>query len=228
MKLTKPTPVLTCGPLVRYVDRSSVVVWAEVREPLEVEVLLEADSSPTMPAAGLPVSQRAWTIRVEDSYYAWVAIGFLLPDTWYSYRIVGNRKNGTSIPLWPDSRLSGVALPSVFKTLPLWSLDTFRVAYGSCRKGYAVLDDKAPATGPDALEGLAHLLQQNFDRRDQAWPHVLQLMGDQIYADDFSGALARKFGHKLAADFTEFAQIYREAWTARSSVRWALSCIPSL
>ena len=40
-------------------------------------------------------------------------------------------------------------------------------------------------------------------------------MGDQIYADDFSARLGREFGHELALTFTEFAKIYREAWTGR-------------
>jgi hypothetical protein len=226
---TKPTPVLTCGPLVRYVDRGSAVIWLEVREPLQVEVQVEVEvpGSAIVAASGVPSSFRVWTVGIEDSYYAWVALAWLVPDTWYRYRIVGHRRDGSSIPLWPDGRLSGVGLPSVFKTLPSWSLDTFRMAYGSCRKGYPVLDEKAPATGPDALEGLGELMRKNFDQRDSAWPHVLHLMGDQIYADDFSRGLMRKFGHDLAAKFTEFAQIYREAWTARPAVRWALSCVPS-
>jgi hypothetical protein len=229
LKLTPP-PVLTCGPLVRHVSRSSAVIWVETSEALEIEVQVEAEvpGGSLAVAAGVPSNFRAFTIAIEDSNYAWVALSWLVPDTWYRYRVIGHWRDGTSIPLWPDTRLAGTGLPSVFKTLPSWSLDSFRMAYTSCRKGFDPLDNKAPDTGPDALEGLAELMRRTFDERDRTWPHLLQMMGDQIYADDFSGRLERKFRHKLALVFTEFAQIYREAWTSRPAVRWVLSCIPSL
>ena len=134
----QPPPVLTCGPLVRHVSRATAVIWLEVREALEIEVEVEAEvpGGSLMVAAGVPSGFRAFTVAIEGSYYAWVALSWLVPDTWYRYRVIGHRRDGTRVPLWPDNRLSGTGLPSVFKTLPSWSLDTFRMAYGSCRKGY--------------------------------------------------------------------------------------------
>jgi hypothetical protein len=219
-------PLLVCGPCLRYVDRSSAVVWVEVAEAMEVEVVCTPEDAGMM----APLTSRSFTVQIEDGHYAWLAIDWLVADTWYRYQVIGHRADGSTVPLWPDARASGVALPSVFRTMPTWSLDGFRMAFGSCRKGFDPADLKAPATGPDALEGLANTLLAHLDDRDgrQAnWPHLLHLMGDQIYADDFSARLVREFDHELAMTYTEFAAVYREAWTSRPNVRWLLSCIPT-
>ena len=229
----QPKPDLVCGPLLRYVDRTSAVVWVEVAEgfeAIEVEIVGDGPGSPVMPmtATGYPV-------RVGDAWYAWVACEWLVPDTWYRYGVRGRRADGTTKTLWPDAKLAGIGLPSVFRTLPTWSFDPLRVAYGSCRAGYAQDDPAGTTKGRDALTGLAAQVAQGWDQRATTWPHFLLLTGDQVYGDQLSDRLKARFRRPdlrgddpdEATTLAQYVELYREAWTATPAVRWLLSTIPS-
>jgi PhoD-like phosphatase len=229
----KPRPALVCGPVLRYVNRTSAVVWVEVAEGFsQVDVVLSGDG-PGAPV--MPVTSTGWPTRVGDSWYCWIACEWLLPDTWYTYQVVGRRADGSIVTLWPDVKLSGTGLPSVFRTLPTWTFDPLRVAYGSCRAGF-VPDDQATAKkGLDALAGLAAQLAAAWDERATAWPHLLLLVGDQIYGDQLSDRIKERLRRpELRGDdpdeattLPQFVEVYREAWTATPSVRWLLSTVPS-
>jgi PhoD-like phosphatase len=229
MKRSSP---LLCGPLLRYVDRTTAVIWVEMDQEYEIEVCLTPLNGP---AGGAALSCRGWTVRVGASHYAWIACEWLLPETWYLYEIIGHRPDGATLHLWPDHRLTRLSLPSTFRTPPLWSLDTLRLAYGSCRAGYAQVDPNSLEKGPDALHGLAVRLSSQWDTREATWPHLLLFIGDQIYADDLSQSMLNKFRRPplraavsdAATTLPQFAEVYREAWTATPNVRWLLSCIPS-
>lgn len=230
--LRRRHPDLVCGPLLRYVDRTSVVVWVEIGEGFEeIEVELVADGL----GATVPVRATGHPVRVGASWYCWIACDWLLPDTWYTYRVLGHRQAGPPVDLWPDRRLAGVGLPSAFRTLPTWSFDRLDVAYGSCRAGFAQDDPAAPKKGPDALLGLAAQLADGWDDRATSWPHLLLLTGDQVYGDQLSDRLTARFRRPdlrgddpdEATTLAQFVEVYREAWTATPLVRWLLSTLPS-
>ena len=85
--------------------------------------------------------------------------------------------------------------------------------------------------GIDALWALSRRLQSG----QEEWPDCLLLLGDQVYADETSEQ-TRAFirsrrdtssppGEQVA-DFEEYAQLYREAWSD-PDIRWLLATVPS-
>jgi hypothetical protein len=67
------------------------------------------------------------------------------------------------------------------------------------------------------------------------WPHLLVLLGDQVYADEVSPETLEKMrarrdlsqppGEEIA-DFEEYTMLYRESW-GEPVMRWLLSTVPS-
>src|SRR5262249_17311433 len=78
-------------------------------------------------------------------------------------------------------------------------------------------------------DALGQWLIKQSDQREQTWPHVLLLIGDQIYADTPPPPLVQMRPHMKegATSFEDFAAQYRYAWTTTASVRQALACIPT-
>ncbi len=110
--------------------------------------------------------------------------------------------------------------------------NALRLAYGSCRKPSAV--------EPDALNAFGAWLIERFDERETAWPHLLLFIGDQIYADDFTGRHGRRKGtsslmqdartepsQRGAQTFAEFACYIRQAWTSNDGIRQVLAVMPT-
>lgn len=224
-------PVL-CGPLIRYTDRANAVIWLELDRDLEMRLELSTVANQT---AQVPMIFRAWPVQVGETFYAWIRCQYLLPDTWYSYRILGIDEFGEETELWPNRALSGNGDPSIFRTLPMFGLNPVRVCFGSCRAGFPPTDPKALEEGMDALNLLAEEIVANTSSRDSAWPHLFILGGDQIYGDTLSAAKQREFMRRSknpvvlnhATTYAQYAALYREAWTTVPHVRWMLSCIPS-
>lgn len=86
------------------------------------------------------------------------------------------------------------------------------------------------AQGIDALRTMA-LAMLDGDPGD--WPHVVLMLGDQVYADDLSPAMrefckSRRDGSGAPADeladFDEYAAAYREAWS-EPVLRWLFSTV---
>jgi hypothetical protein len=223
---------ILCGPMLRYVDRRSAVVFVELAEDAEIELGFAALRD------GVPIGElttRAWPVRIGDAWYAWIKCAPLLPDTWYGYRI-GLRDPGDAWrEVWPDRSLTGLSYPSQFRTLPMFSVTGTRIAFGSCRAGFPPTDGKAIEEGIDALHAYADEIVANFDRPDDVWPHFFLFLGDQIYGDNISFEKRREFARRPenpvksnhATTFAEYAALYREAWTTVGRTRWMLSCIPS-
>jgi hypothetical protein len=89
--------------------------------------------------------------------------------------------------------------------------------------------------GVDALAAFGSGLARGAD--DEAWPDVLLLVGDQVYADEPPPQirafirdrrdLAEPPGIEMA-NYAEYAELYRLAWGSDGAVRWLLSTVPTL
>jgi hypothetical protein len=222
-------PLLKCGPMVRYVDTSMAVLWCELDRDCEIELQL----TPYTWTFGAMQSIRRRTVQVYGSFYVWLPVSLLLPDTWYRYELFGI-ENGSRTRLWPDLLLSGTSLPSAFRTLPLSTVLPVRICFGSCRAGMPSGDPNGIVEGQDALRAYAETMVSQAAQNGDRWPRLFLFAGDQIYGDGpFSTGLASAFRTTPGIDpsapvnFEQYAAIYREAWTATPVVRWALSCVPS-
>ncbi|MGX4692456.1 alkaline phosphatase D family protein [Streptomyces sp. JNUCC 63] len=202
---------LRLGPLLRYVDGTSATVWVEASRPCTAEVRCADGAGGT-----------ARTFQIEGHHYALVPVTGLTPGTSPSYEVL---LDGTRAWPLPDSRHP----PSVIRT-PADGED-LRIAFGSCRWAAPPADGK-DAGGPDALDTLATRIAA--DPQGER-PHVLLLLGDQIYADETSEATRRWISARRGltdppgsqvADYEEYTRLYHESWLD-PEVRWLLSTVPS-
>ncbi|MGW1466315.1 alkaline phosphatase D family protein [Streptomyces sp. NPDC002308] len=223
---------LRLGPLLRYVDHSSgttATIWVEADRPCTVAVRCEdgaAGSSPTFAVAG--------------HHYALVVVDGLTPGTTTPYEVlIGERS------VWPPA---GSPFPPSTITAPAPADGApgapLRVAFGSCRwaappgggnsfsPGSPLRPPGDDPVGPDALDALAIRLASD---PTAARPDVLLLLGDQIYADETSGATQRWIARRRdlreppgpeVADYEEYTHLYDESWRD-PEVRWLLSTVPS-
>jgi hypothetical protein len=205
---------LILGPLLRFVGETEATVWLETDAPCAVEVLGEGTR----------------TFCVAGHHYGVVAISGLEPGRSYEYAVAldGQRR-------WPDPAIPFPA-SRIRTLLPGQDL---RVAFGSCRVAaphrppYELERSEDPlGLGVDALLALA--LQMRH-QPPEAWPSLLLMLGDQVYADAASPQ-TREFirsrrstseppGDEVA-DFEEYTRLYREAWSD-PAIRWMLSTLPS-
>ncbi|MFI0932784.1 alkaline phosphatase D family protein [Streptomyces sp. NPDC021019] len=226
---------LRLGPLLRYVDWESgatATVWVEASRPCTVAVRCADGASGASP-----------TFSVAGHHYALVVVEGLTPGSTTAYEVlIGSRR------VWPpdDTRLP----PSTITTPPAAAGPTgaagnagsepggagteppgMRISFGSCRWAAAPGGGHDPA-GPDALVTLAaHLAADPAAAR----PDVLLLLGDQVYADETSGATRRRLAARRdlgeppgaeIADYEEYTYLYDESWRD-PEVRWLLSTVPS-
>jgi hypothetical protein len=204
---------LLIGPLLRYVSDSAATIWMETDAPCAVEVL----------------GRRSETFQVNGRHYAIVAITGLEADTTVEYEIhLDGVRRWPQTAAWPAPRI---------RTLP--RSGPVELVFGSCRVSrphrppYTFSpDEHALGTGIDALFALA---VQMRDEDPARWPHMLLLLGDQVYADEVSPeteAFIR--AHRdvslppglEVAGFEEYARLYREAWSD-PTLRWLLSTVPT-
>jgi hypothetical protein len=215
-------PKLILGPLLRWVGGTQATVWVETDAPAEVEVLGRE-------LAG-GVRGRARTFHVGGHHYALVLVEGLEPGKAHEYGVALDGE-----PAWPepDSGFPPSHIRSYQPGEPL------RIAFGSCRVAapheppWTLPPDKhKQGRGPDALHAFALRLRASDP---SGWPHLLLLLGDQIYADDTSPGV-REFirsrrdvdqppGDEVA-DFEEYTRLYWESW-GDPVLRWLLSTVPS-
>ncbi len=202
---------LVLGPLLRHVDETSAVLWVEVEAPATVAVR----------AGG-----RLWatpTFAVHGHHYALVDVDGLSPGDSVQYEVL---VDGESV--WPDP--ASPYPPSRLRTLDPGREP--RVLYGSCRASVSHDRQGNKAYGVDSLRAYGLRLATEPETR---WPDLLLFIGDQVYADETSGAI-REFiasrrdideppGPELA-DYQEYAHLYALAWTDPAN-RWLLSTLPS-
>ena len=208
-------PKLILGPMLRHVTETTATVWVETDGSCAVEVL------------GCVTR----TFCVEGHHYALVVVEDLLPGSVTPYRVLLD-----GVPHWPPA---GSALPpSVIRTLDGGPL---RIYFGSCRTAAPheppwslelALDRRG--RGVDALR--AHALRMAREPVD-TWPHLVVLIGDQVYADDSSPEARERMRERRAndpgelpvdrvADFEEYTWLYHESWRPEME-RWFFSVVPS-
>ena len=200
--------------MLRYADDDCATVWVETDARCEVEVC----------------GVRTPTFAVSGHHYAIVAIEGLTPGEAQEYQV---RLDGEVA--WPEPH--SPFPPSVIRTCG--PEEALRLSFGSCRATRPheppyCLDKGADkrGMGADALRALALRMLRG---EPSEWPHLLLLVGDQIYADEVSPQ-TREFirarrdttvpPHEEVADFEEYTQLYREAWS-EPVVRWLFSVVPS-
>jgi hypothetical protein len=208
-------PGLVAGPMLRFVAETEATVWVETATPCQVEVL----------------GARADTFTVADHHYALVCIEDLAPGSTQEYQV---HLDGRRV--WPQP--GSPFPPSRIRTLPP-PAERLRIAFGSCRicaphePPYSLPQTQhEEGRGIDALRGYGSEVAEN---PPETWPHLLLLLGDQIYADDLSPRMRELIRAEHAEEdrpldelvtFAEFALAYQEAWTD-PVVRWLLSTIPT-
>jgi hypothetical protein len=207
---------LVLGPLLRYVSEDEATVWVETDSPCEAKVL----------------DHTARTFEVEGHHYALVRIQDLVPGTSTEYQV---ELDGERV--WPPDERDFP--PSLIRTL---SPDgPVRISFGSCRVAYPhrppyslPKDEHPEGREIDALYSLARRMRK---QPQDSWPHVLLMLGDQVYADEASPKV-REFiesrrdpneppGYEVA-DFEEYVRLYYETWgDTDPSMRWLLSTVSS-
>jgi hypothetical protein len=114
-----------------------------------------------------------------------------------------------------------------------------RICFGSCRCTYPneppwtlTKDQDGEGREHDALRALAVRMR---DSDPDEWPHLLLMLGDQVYADEIAPDTERFIRARRdpdvepglqIADFEEYCHLYREAWS-EPAVRWLLSTVPT-
>lgn len=205
-------PELIVGPMLRYLGEREATVWVETDGPCEVEIL--DHSTPTFEVCG--------------HHYAIVAMDDLEPDTTYEYEV---RLDDEVKWPEPESRFPASRIRTFAPDGP------FDMSFGSCRvavpheKPHTLTKDRHPeGKEADALHVLAHEMLRNPQGR---WPHLLLMLGDQVYADE-GAPETREFirsrrdtseppGEEIA-DFEEYTRLYRESWR-EPAVRWLFSTV---
>jgi hypothetical protein len=205
-------PRLVLGPLLRYVGETEATLWVETDEPCEVAVL----------------HATAPTFCVRGRHYAIVYVKGLEPGTRHEYAV---ELDGERV--WPDP---GSAMPPPSIRTPKAG-ERHRLIFGSCRVGYphespyTLTKDQSPMGREiDALRAYALRMR---DLPEEEWPHLLLMLGDQVYADEVSPHVkdfirARRDTSEGAgeevADFEEYARLYQESW-GEPVIRWLFSTV---
>ncbi|MFZ5869782.1 MAG: alkaline phosphatase D family protein [Actinomycetota bacterium] len=191
-------PRLLLGPLLRYVDDTCATVWVETDRPCDVQVL--------------SARSRTWTVH--GHHYALVVVRDLQPGTETPYEV-----HLDGVRVWPET--PNPFPPSMIRTFR--HDESFRLAFGSCRRS-APYDEKGlRKVGADALVALASRMTA-VPTSD--WPDALLMVGDQVYADEPSDAMAERLAGPEVSNFEEYTWLYHEAWSV-PEVRWLLSTVPT-
>jgi hypothetical protein len=205
-------PELVLGPVLRHVGVDDATIWVETDSPCEVEIL----------------GRTARTFGVQGHHYAIVVIDGLEPgsETDYVVALDGERR-------WPEP--GSEFPPSAIRTLAPGG--PIRIHFGSCR---VALPHQPPYTLPkdDHDEGLEQdalyaVALRMLEHPSSEWPHLLLMVGDQVYVDEGSPAVREWIRSRRdtsqppgeeVADFEEYTRLYRESW-GDPVVRWLFSTV---
>ena len=213
---------LRVGPLVR-------VIWAELASSctvlLSAQPLENTHVTPTD-----TISVRTHTVTLGGRFYIAPQLQGLQPATWYTYSlsIIEQTQHSQQLEYGDGS------LVSCFRTMNMQdendtsehgssshAQQPLRIVYGSCRKFVA------PQI--DALSAFGRWLREHNAQKETMWPHLLLLIGDQIYADQPSDTIKQQYPQLQtgAKTFEDFALLYEYVWTQDNDVRQVLACIPT-
>ena len=188
-------------------------MWVETDRPCEVEVCGCSDR----------------TFEIEGHHFALVHVTGLEPEEArpYDVRLDGER-------VWPlDEGWPASCVRTIGDDHGL------RIAFGSCRVAHPneppwtlTKDEDPRGREHDALRALAMKMRAQ-DVED--WPHLLLLLGDQVYADEVPVSTAEFIAARRdpsvppgyeVGDFEEYCRLYRDSWSD-PAVRWLLSTVPT-
>ena len=170
-----------------------------------------------------------------------ISLERLFASNWYEYEVLAQSIGGDSITVWPIRNHTGPRPQRTFQTFPILRGTNIRIVYVSCRKTRTEIEDKGEKriTEADALKIYAKRILSEYHLRQLRWPHLIIMMGDQVYADSLSTSMRNLISasHKaqglpeevtnVVLTLEEHAILYNESWSDED-VRWLLSCIPSL
>jgi hypothetical protein len=210
---------LVLGPMNRWASTDEATVWVETDAACEVEVRADGAS----PARGT-------TFEVEGHHYAIVRVSGLPEEAATPYTVALD-----GAPVWPEA--DSPFPPSTLRTHS--ARGPARIVFGSCRTAYP---HEPPYTdGPDEfdcgreVDALRAIALRMADSDPAGWPHLVLLLGDQVYADEVTPD-TREFMRRrrdttkppgeTIADFEEYTRLYHEAWSD-PAIRWLLSTVPS-
>jgi hypothetical protein len=189
-------------------------VWVEADGPCEVEILGATDR----------------TFEVEGHHFALVHVTGLPAEGNVPYEVAFDGARVWPPPdwEWPSSCVRTVA-----------DDHGLRISFGSCRCAYPneppwtlTKDEDPEGRGHDALRALALRMR---DQEPDEWPHLLLMLGDQVYADEVAPATEEFIRARRdvdvppglqISDFEEYCRLYRDAW-CEPAVRWLLSTVPT-
>jgi hypothetical protein len=200
-------PRLLLGPILRFVDGTRATLWVETDRPCTVRVL--------------GVEERTWAVH--GHHYALVTVTGLEPASETPYAVHVDDEQ-----VWPEP--GSTFPPSLIRTIR--HDETFRLSFGSCRKGGSYDAEGMRRHGADALHALAQRMTTEGTER---WPDALLMVGDQVYADDPSPHVLTRLrdlpGHHEhpdvrdeVRDFEGYTWLYQQSWSA-PAVRWLLSTV---
>lgn len=196
--MSHQAPRLVLGPLLRYVDDTCATIWVETDRPCVVRVL--------------SASARTWSVH--GHHYALLVVDDLEPATETPYEVHLDDEQ-----VWPEE--DGPFPPSVIRTFR--HDETFRLAFGSCRRSEPYDPPALRRFGADALVAMAYRMAGTPTTR---WPDALLMVGDQVYADEPSRQTAERLKGPEVSDFEEYTWLYHDAWGV-PEVRWLLSTVPT-
>jgi hypothetical protein len=209
------TDTLLVGPLLRRIAGTQATIWVETAHAAEVEV-----------RAG-EAGGHATTFSAFGHHYALVVVDGLAPGTATPYDVYVNGEH-----VWPPA--DSPYPRSIIRTRgDAEGETTARLVFGTCRE--TTQHATTRRLPPDALDAYARRLMR--DEGDPgAWPDLLVLLGDQVYADKTSPTVrqqlkARQLPHHGLRDdvqsFDEYTKLYLESWRD-PEIRWLFSTVPSV
>lgn len=202
---------VVCGPIVRRTTTNSSSIWVE----LDSDCLVQVGAVPILgpvrtsgPRGWKPPQRNSvmlYTVKVGGRFFALLPLEGLEPGWVYRYSLHGIQTDGKREARHRDParwRAQGqrgmlpidIARTSIgtygpaFRTFPAPGTSDVRIAFGSCRKSDGGVNGPI-AKGADVLSLYGLHLAQLKDRLTE-WPHLLLLLGDQIYADDVDRGVA--------------------------------------
>jgi hypothetical protein len=204
-------PPVLAGPILRRLTPSRFVAWLAVSQPMRLSLTLRPDGEAAQHLRIEPDSSECRCLSAgEHLHYLLIDLPLddaLPQDCWISYSLAVQPLDGTGDSTgddwldwrdWaPDLCYPGRDTPGFVLTSRVRSL-----LHGSCRKPH--FDGRDGLVRADGL--LAEMLEaaaplDATDEREDgypAWPALLMLSGDQIYADDVAGPMLRAV-HQLLA-----------------------------